>query len=77
MGVTAGDEIAVRAAELAELIVDEISQADHDWHALERQARELVTVLATARARSAGAHRGGMTESCPTSLTPPRRSTSS
>ena len=80
MGASAEDEIAVRAAELAELIVDEISQAEQDWGALERRARELVAVLASAHARGAGVRRGGwgdMTVSCPTHPSPPRRSTSS
>jgi hypothetical protein len=35
-----------RAADIAERIVDEISQAHHDWPAIELRARELVDVLA-------------------------------
>ncbi len=35
----------VRAADLAERIVQEISEADQNWHAIELCARELVEVL--------------------------------
>jgi Glyoxalase/Bleomycin resistance protein/Dioxygenase superfamily len=61
MVATAGEGVAVRAAELAELIVDEISHAEQDWDALERRARELVVVIASADACGASARRGAMT----------------
>ncbi|HWY18688.1 MAG TPA: hypothetical protein VNY27_08260 [Solirubrobacteraceae bacterium] len=39
-------QMIVRAADLAELIVDEISQSDQDWSAIELHARELLELLA-------------------------------
>jgi hypothetical protein len=39
-------QLTVRAADLAERIVDEISQSDQDWPAIERHARKLVELLA-------------------------------
>jgi hypothetical protein len=48
-----GDEDAT--ADLAERIVDEISQADQDWRAIELRARELVELLAQRAAMQAGA----------------------
>jgi len=38
--------LTVSAADLAERIVDEISQSDQDWPAIERHARKLVELLA-------------------------------
>ncbi len=40
------EQLTARAADLAERIVDEISQSDQDWGAIERHARSLVTLLA-------------------------------
>lgn len=39
-------QTTARAADLAERIVDEISEADQDWPAIELCARELVEVVA-------------------------------
>ncbi|HWY90099.1 MAG TPA: hypothetical protein VNY31_05445 [Solirubrobacteraceae bacterium] len=39
-------QLTVSAADLAERIVDEISQSDQDWPAIERHARKLVELLA-------------------------------
>ena len=39
-------QTTARAADLAERIVDEISEADQDWAAVELHARELVEVVA-------------------------------
>jgi hypothetical protein len=39
-------QLTVRAADLAERIVDEISQSNQDWSAIERHARKLVELLA-------------------------------
>jgi hypothetical protein len=36
------EQTIIRAADLAEWLVDEISQADRDWHAVELRARDLV-----------------------------------
>lgn len=44
------EDIAVRAADLAERIVDEVSSADQDWGTIASWARELA-VLADAAAR--------------------------
>lgn len=38
--------MTVRAADLAERLVDEISQSDQDWSAIERHARKLVELIA-------------------------------
>jgi hypothetical protein len=46
---------AIRAADLAERIVDEISEADQDWRAIELRARELVELLTRLAARQAPA----------------------
>ena len=40
------EQTIIRAADLAEWLVDEISQADRDWHAVELRARELVELAA-------------------------------
>jgi hypothetical protein len=48
-----GDEqTIIRAADLAEWIVDEISEADQDWRAIELRARELVELLERLAART-------------------------
>jgi type II secretory pathway predicted ATPase ExeA len=47
------EQMTVRAADLAERIVDEISQADQDWSAIERQARKLVELVACGADRRA------------------------
>ncbi len=39
------EQMTVRAADIAELIVDEISQCDQDWSAIERHARKLVELV--------------------------------
>lgn len=40
------EQLTVRAADLAERIVDEISQSDQNWNAIERHARSLLKLLA-------------------------------
>jgi hypothetical protein len=40
------EQMTVRAADLAERIVDEISQSDQNWGAIERHARALVELIA-------------------------------
>ncbi len=40
------EQMTVRAADLAERIVDEISQSDQNWVAIERHARSLLKLLA-------------------------------
>ena len=40
------EQMTARAADLAERIVDEISQSDQDWSAIEGHARRLVELLA-------------------------------
>jgi hypothetical protein len=50
------EQMTVRAADLAERLVDEISQSDQDWSAIERHARKLVELLAR---RSDGQARAG------------------
>jgi hypothetical protein len=45
---------SIRAIDLAEWLVDEISEADRDWHAIELRARELLELAACeARGRVA------------------------
>lgn len=44
--MTNESQLTTRAADLAEWIVDEISEADQDWHAIEQSTRELVELLA-------------------------------
>lgn len=39
-------QMTIHAADLAERIVDEISQSDQDWGAIELHARELLELLA-------------------------------
>lgn len=48
-------QLTVRAADLAERIVDEISQSDQDWPAIERHARKLVELLAQRADGACGA----------------------
>jgi hypothetical protein len=40
------EQLTLRAVDLAERIVDEISQSDQNWGAIERHARSLVKLLA-------------------------------
>jgi hypothetical protein len=47
------EQLTVRAADLAERIVDEISQSDQNWAAIERHARSLVKLLALRADRRA------------------------
>ncbi len=44
--MTSDAQTTTRAADLAEWIVDQISEADQDWAAIELRARELVELLA-------------------------------
>jgi hypothetical protein len=44
-------QTAIRAADLAERIVDEISRSGQDWLAIERQARGLAELASTLRPR--------------------------
>lgn len=44
--LTNDEQTTARAADLAEWIVDEISEADQDWRAIELRARELVELVA-------------------------------
>jgi hypothetical protein len=53
--VTSNQITTVRAADLAERIVQEISEADQDWHAIELRAQELVEVLGRLAADPGGA----------------------
>lgn len=51
-----GNENATaQAAELAELILDEVSKADQDWQRIAAWAGELVEVARKAAGRSTGA----------------------
>jgi hypothetical protein len=51
-----GDEqTTIRVTDLAERIVEEISEADQDWRAIELRARDLVELLARLAARQAPA----------------------
>jgi hypothetical protein len=47
------EQMTVRAADLAERIVDEISQSDQNWGAIERHARRLVELVALRADRRA------------------------
>ena len=47
------EQMTVRAADLAERIVDEISQSDQNWSAIERHARALVELVARRADRRA------------------------
>jgi hypothetical protein len=47
------DHMTVHAADLAEWIVDEISQSNQDWSAIELHARKLVELLAQRADRQA------------------------
>jgi hypothetical protein len=44
--LTNSEQTAICAADLAERIVDEISEADQDWHVIDLHARELVELVA-------------------------------
>jgi hypothetical protein len=46
--------IIIRAIDLAEWIVDEISEAERDWHAIELRARELLELAAREAGDRAG-----------------------
>jgi hypothetical protein len=48
------EEATVRAAELAEQILDEVSKADQGWRTIERCARELAELAAQAARRAKG-----------------------
>jgi hypothetical protein len=48
------EQATVAATDLAERIVDEISESAQDWSAIERHARQLVEVLSGLDARAAG-----------------------
>jgi type II secretory pathway predicted ATPase ExeA len=45
-GPMSDENTTVRAADLAERILDEVSEADQDWHTIERCARELYELAA-------------------------------
>lgn len=47
------EQMTVRAADLAERIVDEISQSDQNWGAIERHARALVELVSLQTDRRA------------------------
>jgi ketosteroid isomerase-like protein len=47
------EDATARAADLAERIVQEVSEADHDWRAIGRRARELAALARAARRASA------------------------
>jgi hypothetical protein len=44
--LTSDEQTTDLAADLAELIVDEVSEADQDWRAIELHAREFVALVA-------------------------------
>ena len=50
--MTTHRQTTICAADLAERIVQEISEAGQDWHAIELRARELIEVLARLAADS-------------------------
>jgi hypothetical protein len=53
------EQMTVCAADLAERIVDEISESDQDWRIIEQHARELVELLALHNPRpQASSHAG-------------------
>jgi hypothetical protein len=54
------EQMTIRAADLAERIVDEISQSDQNWGAIERHARALVELVALRQ--TDGRHRRGRRE---------------
>jgi hypothetical protein len=59
--LTNDEQTTVRVADLAEGIVDEISEANQDWRAVELHARELVELVAPRAATQAlapGSSRG-------------------
>lgn len=44
------EDATIRAADLAERIVDEVSEADQDWRTIEQHARELAELATQAAA---------------------------
>jgi hypothetical protein len=48
------ENATVRAADLAERILDEVSEADQDWRTIERCARELHELAAQVAQRATG-----------------------
>jgi hypothetical protein len=48
------ENTTVRAADLAERILDEVSEADQDWSTIERCARELYDLAAQVAQRATG-----------------------
>jgi hypothetical protein len=53
--LTSNTQTTIGAADLAERIVDEISQAGQDWPAIEREAQELLELIARLAAGQAAA----------------------
>lgn len=66
------EQTTIHAADLAELIVDEISAAGQDWRAIELHARELVEILARRASVQAAAHGGLHHRDPPTRISPCR-----
>lgn len=50
--MTSDEQTTTQAVDLAERIVDEISEANQDWRAIELRARELVEIVAQRAARA-------------------------
>jgi hypothetical protein len=46
--------VTIRAADLAEQILDEVSEAEQDWRTIERCARELHELAAQVAQRATG-----------------------
>jgi hypothetical protein len=46
--------VTIRAADLAEQILDEVSEAEQDWRTIERCARELYELAAQVTQRAIG-----------------------
>ena len=42
---SSNEQAAVAATDLAELIVDEVSEADRDWRAIEAHVRKLLALV--------------------------------
>jgi len=49
--------VTTRAAELAELLLDEVSEADQNWHTIEWCARELAELAAQVLQGATGSER--------------------
>jgi hypothetical protein len=47
-------DVTTRAAELAELLLEEVSEADQNWHTIEWCAEELAELAAQVLQRSTG-----------------------